>query len=66
MTRARRFNYVTMAGRRTGRTARSGAGRVQERRNESPFLTHGPVQIEPGEKYIKRRWPGKGRRSGAA
>jgi superfamily I DNA/RNA helicase len=66
MTRARRFSYVTMAGRRTGPTARSGAGRVQERRNESPFLTHGPVQIEPGEDYIKRRWPPKGRRAGAA
>lgn len=57
LTRARRFSYVTMVGRRSGPTARSGAGQAQARRNESPFLTHGPVQIEPGAEYIKRRWP---------
>jgi len=66
MTRARRFSYVTMAARRTGPTARSGAGIVQERRTATPFLRTGPVRVEQGHDYLARRWPPSAGRAGAA
>lgn len=67
MTRARRFSYVTMAARRTGPTARSGAGNVQERRTPTRLLRTGPVRVEQGDAYISRRWPPQGtRQAGAA
>lgn len=56
MTRARRFQYVTWARRRTGPTARAGAPKVQARRTETRFLRNGPVQTQDGETYIRRRW----------
>jgi superfamily I DNA/RNA helicase len=56
MTRARRFQYVTWAGRRTGPTARAGAPNIQQRRTESRFLRNGPIQTQDGEAYIQRRW----------
>ena len=56
MTRARHFQYVTWARRRTGPTARAGAPKVRERRTESRFLRHGPVQTQDGDAYIQRRW----------
>jgi superfamily I DNA/RNA helicase len=56
MTRARRFQYVPGARRRTGPTARAGAPRVRARRTESRFLRNGPVQIQDGETYIAERW----------
>ncbi|MCW3048496.1 MAG: hypothetical protein JWO74_2780 [Solirubrobacterales bacterium] len=56
LTRARRFSYVTWAGRRTGPTARSGDGRVQERRTESRFLRNGPVRTKQGQDYLRTRW----------
>jgi DNA helicase-2/ATP-dependent DNA helicase PcrA len=66
MTRARRFSYATMAARRTGPTARSGAGNVQERRTATPFLRTGPVRVEQGDGYLARRWPRGTGRAGAA
>ncbi|MEA2142166.1 MAG: ATP-dependent helicase UvrD/PcrA, partial [Solirubrobacteraceae bacterium] len=57
MTRARRFQYVTWARRRTGPTARAGAPRVQARRTESRFLRNGPLATQDGETYIADRWP---------
>jgi DNA helicase-2/ATP-dependent DNA helicase PcrA len=56
MTRARRFQYVTCATRRTGPTARAGASRVQARRNVSRFLRHGPIGNQGGEAFLDRRW----------
>jgi superfamily I DNA/RNA helicase len=56
MTRARRFQYVTWARRRTGPTARAGTPRVQARRTESRFLRNGPVQTQDGATYIRERW----------
>jgi DNA helicase-2/ATP-dependent DNA helicase PcrA len=64
MTRARRFQYVTWAGRRTGPTARAGSPRVSARRTQSRFLQHGPVDVQDGVKYIRRRW-GSGRSAAA-
>lgn len=57
MTRARRFQYVTWATRRTGPTARAGAPRVGARRTESRFLRNGPVATQDGTSYIAERWP---------
>lgn len=56
MTRARRYQYVTWAARRTGPTARAGAPRVGARRNESRFLRNGPVATQDGEAFIRERW----------
>jgi DNA helicase-2/ATP-dependent DNA helicase PcrA len=56
MTRARRFNFVTWAGRRTGPTARAGAPRVRERRTESRFLRNGPVRTQDGAAFLRARW----------
>lgn len=56
MTRARRYQYVTWATRRTGPTARAGAPRVQARRTESRFLRNGPVTTQNGEAFIRARW----------
>jgi DNA helicase II / ATP-dependent DNA helicase PcrA len=56
MTRARLFQYVTWAARRTGPTACAGAPRVGQRRNVSRFLRTGPVASQDGEAYIRERW----------
>jgi DNA helicase-2/ATP-dependent DNA helicase PcrA len=56
MTRARRFMFVTWAGRRTGPTARAGVPRVQQRRTESRFLRNGPVRTTAGADFIRERW----------
>jgi DNA helicase II / ATP-dependent DNA helicase PcrA len=56
MTRARRYQYVTWATRRTGPTARAGRPVVQERRQVSRFLAHGPVPSQDGELFLKERW----------
>ncbi len=56
MTRAREFQYVTWARRRTGPTARAGMPRVQARRTESRFLRHGPVATREGPGYLRERW----------
>ncbi len=53
MTRARRFQYITWAARRTGPTARAGAPRVMGRRTESRFLRNGPVPSQNGDRYIR-------------
>lgn len=55
-TRARLFQYVTWAARRTGPTARAGAPRVGQRRNVSRFRRNGPVASQDGEAYIRDRW----------
>jgi DNA helicase-2/ATP-dependent DNA helicase PcrA len=56
MTRARQYQYVTWATRRTGPTARSGAPRVQARRNVSRFLRNGSVPSQDGDEFIRDRW----------
>jgi DNA helicase-2/ATP-dependent DNA helicase PcrA len=56
VTRAKRFLFGTWATRRIGPTARAGQGRVQERRSLSPFLEGGPVESEPGGRYLTTRW----------
>lgn len=56
LTRAKRFNYVSWATRRTGPTARAGEPRVQERRLISPLLRGGPVETQNGQAFIRRRW----------
>lgn len=56
MTRARGYQYVTWATRRTGPTARSGEPRVQARRHVSRFLRDGPVESQNGERFIGARW----------
>ncbi len=56
MTRAKEFQYVTWARRRTGPTARAGMPNVQARRNESRFLRNGPVTTHDGPRYICDRW----------
>ena len=56
MTRARRYQYVTWATRRKGPTARAGEPRVQERRQLSRFLAHGPVENQDGEPFLRDRW----------
>ena len=56
MTRARRYQFVTWATRRTGPTARSGEPRVQTRRSVSRFLRNGPIESQDGETFIADRW----------
>ena len=56
MTRARRFQFVTWASRRTGPTARAGAPLVMRRRNESRFLLNGPVASQDGPRCIQERF----------
>jgi DNA helicase-2/ATP-dependent DNA helicase PcrA len=56
MTRARRFQFVTWAARRTGPTARAGAPRVMGRRNESRFLRNGPVASQDGPGFVQGRF----------
>ena len=60
MTRARRFQYVTWAARRTGPTARAGSPRVMGRRTESRFLRNGPVRSRDGNRYIRERFGADG------
>jgi len=57
MTRAKRFLFCTWATRRIGPTARAGQGRVQQRRSFSRFLDGGPVESQPGQAYLRTRWP---------
>jgi superfamily I DNA/RNA helicase len=57
MTRSTEFLYCTWARRRRGRTARSGSGRVQERRGVCRFLRDGPVRSQDGDSYVAKRWP---------
>lgn len=66
MTRARRHNFVTMARRRTGPTARSGTVDVQGRRRPTRFLSHGPVRVRDGPDFIKDRWPAAGGKAATA
>lgn len=56
MTRAKEYLYVTWARRRSGPTARSGRGQVQELRRHSSFLQGGPVTSQDGDAYIGSRW----------
>lgn len=56
LTRAKQFNFVTWATRRTGPTARAGMPRVQARRLLSPLLRGGPVETQNGQTYIANRW----------
>ena len=52
MTRSTDYLYITWSRRRIGPTARTGAPNVGQRRNPSPFLTHGSVRSEPGNNYL--------------
>lgn len=56
MTRAREHLYCTFARRRHGPTARSGAPKVNERRQVSQFLRDGPIRPQDGDRYIGDRW----------
>lgn len=60
LTRARRFQFVTWARRRTGPTARSGAPRVGGRRTESRLLRNGPVAVVDGERFLSDRFQHSG------
>ena len=53
MTRAREYLFCTWAQRRTGPTARAGAGSCT-RRLHSSFLDGGPVRSQDGMQYL--RW----------
>lgn len=66
MTRARRYSYITMAARRTGPTARSGAGNVQTRRTPTALLSTGAVRVQQGTTYLTHRWPPSTGRAGTA
>lgn len=57
LTRAREFVYGTWARRRTGPTARAGAGRAQTRRTPTHFLKDGPVETSDGRAYIEQLAP---------
>lgn len=57
MTRSTEYLYVTWARFRRGPTARSGRGRISERRRPSSFLQAGPVSSENGDAYLGVRWP---------
>ena len=52
MTRSTDFLYLTWSRYRTGPTARTGAPNVGQRRNPSPFLTHGDVKSVSGNNYL--------------
>lgn len=55
MTRSREYLYCTWARRRTGPTARSGAGSTN-RRIQSSFLDSGPVQSQDGVRFLQEHF----------
>ncbi len=54
LTRAREYQFVTWARRRTGPTARVGGGQVRNRRLPSQFFNGGPVASQDGAAYLQR------------
>ena len=54
LTRAKEFQFATWARRRTGPTARVGAGVVRNRRTPSQFFNGGPVASQDGAAYLRR------------
>jgi superfamily I DNA/RNA helicase len=53
MTRAKEYLFATWALRRSGPTARAGAGRLAQRRNLTNFLRAGPVASHDGPTYLR-------------
>ena len=54
MTRAKEFLYLTMASRRTGPTARTGAPNVGASRSRSPLLSMSGIEPTDGLEYLGR------------